>query len=61
MSTPDSVPRKPRSNVPNLTPEQRTAALAKAAAMRRGRAELMENMKRGSSVAEHGPRRGRDG
>ena len=47
MSTPDSVPRKPRSDMPNLTPEQRTAALAKAAEIRRGRAELMERIKHG--------------
>jgi hypothetical protein len=33
---------------PPLTPEQRTAALAKAAAARRARAELKEKLKMGS-------------
>lgn len=38
---------------PQLTPEQRTAALAKAAAARRSRAELKERLKMGSvSFAE---------
>jgi hypothetical protein len=47
MSTPDSVPRKRPSNAPNLTAEQRTAALAKIAQVRRARAELMEDIKHG--------------
>lgn len=39
--------------VPPLTPEQRSAALAKAAAARRTRAEIKERLKRsGASLAE---------
>jgi hypothetical protein len=49
MSTPNSVPRKHHSDVAKLTAEQRAAVLAKAAEMRRGRVELMENIKRGGA------------
>lgn len=35
--------------LPQLTPEQRTAALEKAAAARRARAELKERLKRGGT------------
>lgn len=37
---------------PNLTPEQREAALAKAAEARRARAELKEKLKMGSMTLE---------
>lgn len=38
--------------LPQLTPEQRTAALEKAAAARRARAELKERLKKGETTVK---------
>ena len=45
------------ANPPSLTPEQRQAALEKAAEARRARAELKEKLKMGSVTLAERPRR----
>jgi hypothetical protein len=53
LPTIHSLLRRSRVPLPPLTPEQRAAALEKAAAARKARAELKERLKRsGTSIAE---------